>query len=173
MTATALEQRDFIAGIFLRAGIWVSHADDTDLEEHSEEQEMAYMRKALARVGNNSKSEIVRQSATHALTLNLGALDDSEEALTADIRRVVEALQETPDDLLQFRKALMYVATSVARAYREELDYHGEDEFMLENLMSRIAGALNKDADFEEFKNINISPAEDSALTLLSEALRA
>lgn len=173
MKALSPEQLAFVSGLFIRAGTWVSRADDTDRSDKSENKEKDYMLRALTRVSKMSKSESVRQSANMALTISDIPQDRTEDSLTYDIHSAVEIFMtaEDAEALPQFRKALMYVATSVARAYREELDHH-EDEYLLENFMNKIAGFLNRDADPEEFKNINISPAEDSALTMISEALR-
>lgn len=173
MKALSSEQLAFVSGLFVRVGMWISHADDTDRSDKSENKEKDYMLRALTRVGKMSKSESVRQSANMALTVSDVPQDRTEESLAYDIHRAIEIFMTVEDTeaLPQFRKALIYVATSVARAYREELDQH-EDEFLLETFMNKIAGYLNKDADPEEFKNINISPAEDSALTMISEALR-
>lgn len=168
------EQLVFISGLFVRAGLWISRADDTDETEDSEEIEEAHMLQAISRIAKMSKSEAVRACANLALKSTRQERRETEDTLTLDIRRAIEIFRASCDeqDLPQFQKALMYIATSVARAYREELDHH-EDEFLLETFMKKISGALNRDADPVEFKNANISPAEDSALTMISKALKA
>ncbi|PZP57206.1 MAG: hypothetical protein DI586_01035 [Micavibrio aeruginosavorus] len=163
-----------ISDIFIRVSLYVSHADDTDQGEESEAKERDYMMKALARIVKLSKSPDIATAAKMALENNAVFEDESEESLSNAIREMVAAfkLSESEEGLLHLKRAVMFVATSVARAYREELDIR-EEEFLLEGLLNKIIGAINKEADPEEFKNINISPAEDSALTMISEALRA
>lgn len=171
-----LAEEDFalVSGLFVRAGIYVSHCEDTDHSEESEEEEKSQMLRALKRIAGISKVPLISAAAIEAISALTVPENETSETLDADIRKAVQVLKTYGDAaaLVDFKKALMYVANSVARAYREELDYH-EDEFILESFLSKIAGALNRDSDPEEFKNMNISPAEDTALTLISEALRS
>ncbi len=163
-----------IANLLIRAGLYVSHVDDTDQGEESELKEHEYMGKALAKIARLSNSPSVARAAQLALDNAEWTGDDTAESLSFAIGEAMAIFSEAEDEaqLPHLKRAVMYVATSVARAYREELDIHHE-EFMLEGLLNRIIGAINKEADPEEFKNMNISPAEDSALTVISEALNA
>ncbi len=162
-----------LSNILVRVGLYVSHCDDTDQGEESEVKERDYMLKALTRIAKLSKSDTVAACARLALEAQVSADNESAESLTASIQEAVALFRgaEGEDQLIHFKRAVMYVATAVARAYREELDIH-QEEFLLEGLLRKVIGAVNKEADPEEFKNINISPAEDSALTMISEALR-
>lgn len=163
----------FIASLLPRVGYWVSHAEDTDVDDHSEELEQRRMVKALERVAAKSASATIAQAAQFALKNTKPPENETEDTLGGDLRTAVEIFtdQNDQDTLTQFKKAVMYIGTCVARAYREELDHH-EDEFLLENLMSRLSGYLNRESDPEEFKDQNISPAEDSALTFILESLK-
>lgn len=172
-TALTAQEQKFITGLFARVGFWVSHADDTDYAEDSEQKEFAYMQRALKRVEKLSTSSVISECAGAATSIKTAPDHETEESLTGDLRKAVEILKSHKDEasLSQFRKAILYTGTCVARAYREELDHH-EDEFLMENWLNKIIGALNRDVDAENFKNMNISPAEDSAITMISEAIR-
>ncbi len=162
-----------LASLFARVGMYVSHCDDTDLDETSEEEEKAQMLRAFRRIEKASKSPLIAAAANEAAHVLTVPDNDTEEKLSGDIRDTVQMLVDGDEAgvLSEFRKALMYVGTSVARAYKEELDQH-EDEFLMESFMRKITTFLNQSADPREFRNQNISPAEDSALTMISEALR-
>ena len=173
MTELSTDELSFLSDLFVRAGIFVSHCDDTDIGEESENLETKQLGRALARVSANARYPLVATLADMALKKISHPFTDTQDSIVADLEQAAQFLfrLENPEQLLEYRRAVMYAATSVARAYREELDHH-EEEFLLENILSRITGFLNKAADHQEFKNINISPAEDSALTAISEALK-
>jgi len=166
-------QFDFIADLFVRTGIFVSHCEDTDMDEHSENLEKMNLARALSRISASAKFPVLAALAAEASKRIDMQHSDSEESLSHDLHQAVSIFLQMGDPKisLEYRKAVMYVATSVARAYREELDHHDE-EFLLETFMNKISGFLNKTANYEEFKNMNISPAEDSAITAISEALK-
>ena len=165
---------EFAASLLTRVGFFISHCDDTDMGEESEEREKNNMDRALQRVAKGSKFPQIAAIANKARAHSTYNDAETEESLSADIKAAIAMLNGLEDDAvtLEYKKAVMFVGKSVARAYREELDHH-EEEFFLETLVSKIAGALNRDSDPEEFKDMNISPAEDSALTMIAEALRA
>ncbi len=167
------EDLELIADLFYRVGIWVSHCDDTDYGERSEDLEKKQMVRAFSRIEKISRFPFIKQAAHAALHGRKIPHAETEERITDDIKRVVFLLKshEDLDGLQEFKKAIMYIGTAVARAYREEVDHH-EDEFLLQTFIDRLMGNLNKVNSPEDFKNLNISPAEDNALTMISEALR-
>ena len=138
----------------------------------SEALEKEHIFAALKRVARIAKTPLVAQSATAALSIGELGLKDTE-TLETDIRSAVSLLKDSNQqaELAEFKKALMYVATSVARAYREEMDHH-EEEFIMQTFITKISGYLNGTQDPAEYKNMNISPAEDTALIHISEALQ-
>lgn len=162
-----------LASLFVRIGFYVSHAEDTDVEEKSEDAEYANMRKAIKRIEARAQHDFISQAASEALSLKSPELPDTEESLSDDIKKLVGFLKDEKllGELEETRKALMFVGVSVARAYREEIDHH-EDAYLMQGLMDIVSGLLNTAFKPRDYKDINISPAEDSALTLISEALK-
>ena len=164
---------DLIAGLFSRVPLWIIYCDDTDKSQESEVVEKQEMVRALERVEKIAIFSFLRDAARQAKENLLPVPDETLENICDDIRRAASFIQEREglEALDNFSKALRYVGFSVARAYREELDLH-QDEFPLESVLNKLCGQLNEISDPDEFKNQNISPAENTALTKIAEALR-
>lgn len=164
---------NFISRLFARVGFWISRCEDTDKSRESETAEKEEMIRALKRVAKISCFPVVGGAAKEALNILNVPENDTPEILLDDIRHAVDIFKRIgePEMFDNFSKALRYVGFSVARAYREELDHH-QEEFLLESVLNKLCGELNEISDPDEFKDQNISPAENSALTQISEALR-
>ena len=81
--------------------------------------------------------------------------------------------QANQQEFVAFGKSLVTIATAVARAYREAEDVDVDDDkgFLswLSEKKDHVVLALS---DSEAHKDLNISPAEDSALTELVMTLK-
>jgi hypothetical protein len=169
------QEQDLIIGIFFRIGYWISHVDDTDVGDASEAIEQKQMLAALKKVaGSTGATELVREIAEEAVRRSGDQARwlKNEDRVLVDVTKAVQLIHSngTEEDFKSFRKSLMFVATSVARAYREEPD-HAEQEGMLGKLLEKAGQMLTAVSDNEAYKDMNISPAEDTALHELAQAI--
>ncbi len=169
-------EQDLVIGIFFRIGFWMSHIDDTDIEDKSEHNEQKQMVAALTRIANaKGATELVREIASEALRRSGDQARwlSGEERMLEDVTKSVQLIHSngTNEDFKSFRKSLMFVATSVARAYREEPDHGQEETSVLSRLLDRAGEMIGSVKDLDAYKDMNISPAEDTALHELAEAI--
>lgn len=169
-------EQDLLIGIFFRVGRWISHVDDTDISDLSEQKEQGQMARSLARVaGAKEMTDLVRELAGEAMRRSgdQGRWLRAEEGLLADIARAVKLVQYqgTEEDFACFRKAVMFVASSVARAYREEPEQDQDKNGRLGWLIEKAGRLMTAVSDREAYRDMNISPAEDTALHQLNEVL--
>lgn len=169
------EEQDLVIGIFFRIGYWISHIDDTDVSDKSEQLEQKQLLAALNKVANSKgAAELVQEIAGEAVRRagDQARWLRNEDRMLDDVTAAVKLVHSngSDDDFKSFRKSLMFVATSVARAYREEPD-NVEQEKGLSGLLERAGQMLGAVSDREAYKDMNISPAEDSALHELAQAI--
>jgi hypothetical protein len=169
------EEQDLLIGIFFRVGYWISHVDDTDISEQSEDVEQKQLVNALNKIASSKgATELVRELAEEAVRRSGDQARwlQNEDHLMRDIAKAVALVnsQGSEDDFQSFKKSLMFAATAVARAYREEPE-HNHDEGRLSWLIEKAGSLLTAVSDHEAYKDMNISPAEDTALHELAGAL--
>lgn len=171
------QDQDLLIGLFYRVGIWISHIDDTDEGTASEEKELAKLLHVLGVVAksdsagslvNDLASEAIRQNTSHARWAKM--TDD----ILSDVRqaRVIIKAHGTQQEYVSFGKALMMIGTSVARAFREESDMEEKGGGYLSWLTEKASNLTQALTDREAHKDMNISPAEDTALNELLTALK-
>ena len=55
-------EQDLLIGIFYRVGFWISHIDDTDISEESEQIEQQHLLRALQKISTaKGATEFVRE----------------------------------------------------------------------------------------------------------------
>lgn len=170
------QEQDLLIGIFFRVGYWISHVDDTDISDVSEHDEQEQMVRALGRISESrSATEFVRELAAEALRRSGDQARwlKSEDRLMQDVVSAVKLVkqQATDEDFSSFRKSIMFVATSVARAYREEPEQEQEKNGRFGWLVEKAESIVMSVRDKEAYRDLNISPAEDTALHELAAAL--
>jgi hypothetical protein len=171
--------QDMLVGLFLRVGYWMSQMDDTDIDEESEQKEEAQLFKILTKLSQSEKigalcseisAEALRQKGSWSRWR--GQMD----AVLPDVKKAKDLIvsQGTVDELPAFGKCLMMIATAVAQAFREEADDIEEEGSSYFSWLSEkalhVALALN---DRAAYKDLNISPAEDTALNDLLNTLKS
>lgn len=169
--------QDLLVGLFLRVGYWMSGIDDTDIDDASEQKEEAQMLKILKKLSDSDKLGVLcSELATEALRQKGSWKRWSNQADTFldDVKRAKDLIisQGTVAELPNFGKALMMIATAVAQAFQEESDIEQEGHGYLSWLSEKathVALALN---DRAAYKDLNISPAEDTALNDLLNTLK-
>lgn len=171
------EDRDLLAGLFYRVGLWVSRVDDTDVGEESENREHARLLAVLQGLAERSGTpELVRELAGEASRQKASwpRWGRGEETILTDVTAGLRLLkrQGTTEETSSFQKSLMFVGTAVARAYREEADGEKEEKGKLSWLSDKAGELLTSVLDREAWRDLSISPAEDTALTNLLDALK-
>lgn len=170
------KEQDFLIGIFYRVGYWMSYIDDTDVSDRSEQKEQVHMVSALTRVANSkSIPGLVKELAAEALRREGDQKRwlANQDTLLDDVAKAAQMVNSTgtADDYRAFRKAVMFVATSVAKAFREVPDTSTESEGIFSRLLDKAGEALGAAGLGDSNEEMNISPAEDTALHELSAAL--
>lgn len=165
-----------LIGIFYRVGFWISHIDDTDISEESEQIEQQHLLRALQKISTaKGATEFIRELAAEAMRRSgdqahwLG----QEETLLEDVNQAARMmrLQATEEDYRSFGKSVMFAATSVARAFREEPETKDEEGGAMSRLLEKASSLVGAVTDREAYQDMSISPAEDTALHELSVAL--
>lgn len=170
--------QELLVGLFYRIGQWISEADDTDTGAESEaieEEQMFKILNKLAKSQNAGKlvseiaAEAIRQKGSWARWAKKmdTVLDDVVRA------KIVIKDQGTQEEFVAFGRSLVTIATAVARAYRESEDGEGEEKGFFSWLTEKKAHVALALTDSEAHKDLNISPAEDSALNELYQALKS
>lgn len=169
--------QDLLVSLFYRVGRWMSDADDTDTNEKSEQAEEAQMFAVLTKLSqsknagnlcNEIASEAIRQKGSWARWAK--QIDNT----ITDVTRAKSLIkgQGTNEEFHLFGKSLVSIATSVARAYREASDADMEKSGIIGWLSNKKNDVTMAIFDPQAHKDLNVSPAEDSALTELIDALK-
>jgi hypothetical protein len=171
------EHVDKLSGLFYRVGLWMSHVDDTDVEDTSELAEYAVLLKTIERVSNSAKMpSLIQDLALHCLKTKerYAEWGKMEYHLLEDVYEAIHLLRAKTDahHFNGYRAALMLVANAVAKAYREEADQEGLGATLFERLAEKITNFFMSATDRAYYEELNISPAEDTALTDLRETLQ-
>lgn len=169
--------QDLLVSLFYRIGQWMSQADDTDTGEDSEQIEEAQMFKILNKLAESKNagalcseiaSEALRQKGSWA------RWSKQIDTVLSDVTRAKALIkgQANQQEFVAFGRSLVTIATAVARAYREAEDVEVEEKGFLSWLSEKKAHVTLALTDAEAHKDLNISPAEDSALTELVMTLK-
>jgi hypothetical protein len=166
------EQVSLLISLPYKVGVWISYTDDAEGED-DDEREMKALRSCLRAVaklheGNGLISEIMTRCLQSQDEWSVWA-DDSFH-VPADAFRAMEAIKgRAPAKTIKaFRAVMMEIATAVAQAYGE----FGEFEDEGEGFFGKIIGAFAKLGYDDKNHPMNVSAAEDSALSQLAEALK-
>lgn len=170
------EERNLVAGLLYRAGVWMSNTDDVsgELDDEREMKALEHILTAFAK--KQDGSAFVRETAQAALD----SRDYWEEwaarsfDILADCEKAVSVIKQhgNRDDLRSYKATLMEIATIVAQAHGEFGDFDDDEEegfgAMIGKFIGKFSGMAKDDADHP----MNVSPAEGSALERLALALR-
>jgi hypothetical protein len=169
--------QDLLISLFYRIGQWMSQVDDTDGGEDSEQIEEAQMFKILNKLSQSKNVGLLcSEIAAEALRQKGSWARWSKQIDTVinDVSRAKALIkaQANQQEFVAFGKSLVTIATAVARAYREAEDVETEEKGFLSWLSEKKDHVVLALTDAEGHKDLNISPAEDSALTELVFALK-
>ena len=172
------EEQRLLAGLLYRTGIWMSNTDDVEgeLDDEREMQALEHILTALAGASEGGNSAFIQALARSALD----SRDRWEEwaarsfDILGDCEKAIGLIKQhgNATNLRNYKATLMEIATIVAQAHGEFGDFDDEEEegfgAKLGKFIGKFAGKSQDDADHP----MNVSPAEDSALSRLSMALQ-
>ncbi len=177
LNALTPEEQDFVIGLLYRAGIWVSHADDDASTEHDDELEAAALQKVLYYIHRHPQKygAVIAQLAEEALqhTVSWKRWATQGDTFLADISKGVQILSFhfNAEEVLNFKRAMMLVGTGVAKSCRERADYAEAEAGVFGIIADKINSFMSAVMDRNSFRELNISPEEDTALNKLHQAL--
>lgn len=171
------QDQERLCSVFYRLGVWMSAADDTDIGTRSEDIETARLDSVLVKIASDSgfsplvremAAESVRRASSRALWAR------TADSVLEDVAVILPVLgrQGTGADVAGFSRAAMLVATSVARAFREDPDNLPASEGYFAWLTDRAARVADSLSIGGSASDKNISPEEDQALHALYQVLR-
>ncbi len=167
--------QDILVSVFYRIGLWMSGIDDTDIGDHSENIENELMLRTLGTIASSRvfgalaadiAFEALRQKGSWEHWANTS---DSAVSDIPQVKSILEA-QATGEESILYGNALMAIATSVARAYREADDAEGLNQSLWGRIHEKKEHFVLRLLDRDSYTDLNISPAEDTALQQLLEA---
>ncbi len=165
--------RDLLAGLFYRVGVWIGQAEDVDGEEDDRLEAHAIRRILDSLAGSGTFGAFVQAAARQTLDSGerwpqwaedtFDILPDVARARAILARSLVKAERD------RVVAALCEVAAGVAEAYGE---FAGDEE-VSEGFLSRIMGRIRDRIAGVESGSMNVSPAESAALEELETTLRS
>ena len=163
-----------IVSLPYRAGLYVSYADDED-GERDDELEMRAMEACLKEIsklheGHALTQEIASNILQHKADWN--AWSQGVFNIEPLCEQAVEALktQANESEIKDYIKMVLEIATAVAQAYGEFGEEEPETGFFGKT-MGRIFGNLGSDSETNH--PMNVSAAEDGAITRIANALKS
>ncbi len=173
------DEREFLVSLPYRTGFWVSQSDDVGGDEADELESQALEAIITGFTEDFCKSEFVEELMRQALASKdqWPKWEETAADVPEDCRRAVRILEAQLEHkvVLSFKQNLIEIATTVAMAYRE---FDETQPFFVKTKVygryfwgCMIAAILHKQPpDLDEI--LNISQAEQTALTTLYEALQ-
>ena len=167
--------QDVLVSLFYRIGVWMSGIDDTDTGDRSENIENNLMLRTLGTIASSQMFgaltadiafEALRQKGSWERWANTS---DSALSDIPQVKSILEA-QATGEETILYGNALIAIATSVARAYREADDVEDLNQSLWTRIQETKEHLVLRLLDRDSFADLNISPAEDTALQQLVEA---
>jgi hypothetical protein len=171
------DDRAFLIRMPYQVGLWMSHIED-EAGDADDVRELARLKLLVTTIArrksdNEFMTDVFRSLADVIVDREL--VVDTEETLTEVIAAVRTVLAVgNLAEAKAYAGAMLEIATAVARANLEEPDYaatYEQHEGFLGKLTSQV-GTLWGQIRATINADMNISPAEDTALTDLSAAIK-
>ncbi len=172
------QERDLIVSIPYRAGVWVSSVDDTggaaaDAEE-LEKLEEIIAEKARGMFESAFVHEVIAETFSRKGDWKRWA--EQLDSLLADSTHAVELVSGklSERDVDAYRANILNIGVSVAKAFREfdvDAPFFVKIGSNLRLLGEALMRVIKRDKSYDTASELNISLAEDIALTKLSNAL--
>ncbi len=177
LSSFSLSEAELLVSLPYKVGVWVSHADDEE-GERDDALEMKALEtciKAIAKLHEDQpfikdvSRETLRQKDLWPewTDQSFNALRDGEQAMA------LLAGKASQDDRKNYKAVILEIATTVAQAFGEFGSFDdGDDEGSLfGGIVGKIVGGFSSLSQSDAGHPMNISPAEDSAISRLAQAL--
>ena len=173
------EEKDLLVSLPYRVGAWISSVDDEG-DDKADDQEVVAIKKVIQVTGKRHVDDTAIDDIARECLMAEGMFDTwsrQTSSILSDAKVAVELLRGrvSSKEAEDYGVFLMEIGTSVAKAFREE-GYGWDDEktsaFDFSNISDKVSGFLGKVAPSSKHGEMNVSPAEDSALTDLAKAVR-
>lgn len=167
------EEKELLASLPYKVGIWVSYTDDVDGEgdDRNEIKALEHCLNEFARQseGRPLVSSVIKE--TFHLKAKWAVWADQSFHVLKDVEKAVGVIKAkgTPQDYKAFRAVIMEIAAAVAQAHGEFSHFDDEEA---KTIFSKIIGKLASLAEDDKGHPMNVSAAEDSALSKLAAALK-
>lgn len=178
LSAFSEEEITLLASLPYKVGVWVSHADDEEgeLDDVREMKALTTCIKAVTKAydGPGLVDDIARE------TLKRESLwpqwTDRAFNILPDCQKAIVLLKEKSglQDAKNYKAALLEIATTVAQAYGEfnSFDEIPEDEGFFGGIVNKVVGGFSGLSKDDANHPMNVSAAEDSAISQLAAALK-
>jgi len=172
------DERALLVCLPYKVGVFVSYADDESGERDDEREmdrlEECIMAIACLHVSKPFTAEIMRETVEMRDKWPQWAAQSWH--VPEEAEKVVNILKSrvSDEELKNYRAALMEIGTAVAEAYGEfgEFDDPDEGGGIFGSILTKITKNLSGLTQDDENHPMNISAAEDSALSQLRSALK-
>lgn len=165
------DEQNILAGSLYKVGIWMGHIDDEGACEADEAEREALKRYLKKSIGKFSSSPIISEMAQEALRREKywPHWERESEAALDDVAAAVKLLDGrlVDNEVKAYKELVMGIATYIAGAFDENED--DDEKGMWGALSNMVVGIANPQLK----KEMRTSPAEDDALTALSDVLNA
>lgn len=173
------DQKQAVVSLPFKVGMWVSHAEDIDGEADDVREKQAIER-TVAEIAKLHEGSALLQEVAHAILESRdqwAAWEDQcfhvlkqAPGVVADVKKTLGVAEAK-----QYRAMVMEIAMTVARAHGEFAAFDDEEKAVpgfwgsvVGKIVSGFSGMSQDDKDHP----MNVSPAEDSAISQLSAALK-
>ncbi len=170
------EDVELIVSLPYRVGMHVSYADDEEGEQ-DDEREMQALEACIKEVAKSyDDSELVKEIAARILaskdkwsswSQGVFNIEPSCEKAIISIKAVASA-----EDVKNYIKMVLEIASSVAQAYGEFGEEQEPEKGFFGKAMSKIAKGFAGMSEDDAAHPMNISAAEDSAISSIAAALK-
>lgn len=179
----SLDEKEALEIIALpyKAGLWVSHADDVE-GEADDINEMRALDRGIPEIAKlHAESPLVQQVASEMMRLKGDYADKWEDECFHVLKTAPNTMQKIlgqfgEKEAKEFRAFTMELSKMVAQAASElhAFDEIEEDkkEGFFGGLIGKVVGGISSTSKDDKNHPANISPAEGSALSQLSKALK-
>lgn len=172
------QERDLIVSIPYRAGVWVSSVDDTG-GAAADAQELEKLEEIIAEKARGMfESAFVHEviAETFSRKADWKRWSEQLDTLLPDSTRAVEVVSGklAERDVDAYRANILNIGVSVAKAFREfdvDAPFFVKIGSNLRLCGEALVRVLKRDKSYDTVSELNISLAEDIALTKLSNAL--
>ncbi len=170
------EDTEIIISLPYRVGMHISYADDEDGEQ-DDEREMQAIEVCIKEIAKLYEgSSFIREVAAETLAAKDKWPSWSEGVFNIEpsCEKAVLILksQVSDDDVKNYIKMVLEIATVVAQAYGEFGEESVPEKGFFGKAISRIAGGFSGMSSDDAAHPMNISAAEDSAISNIAAALK-